>query len=67
MTRKMFAQFRLEESRYYTVTKINVISGSQKKNFLSELWRVLNSGRENGKPGIHLKAIALIDPVGDLQ
>lgn len=28
---------------------------------------MLNGGRENTKPGIHVKAIALIDSMGDLQ
>lgn len=55
--KKMFAQFGLEESRYYTVTKNNIISGSQEKNSLSLLWRMLNGGRENAYPGIHLKAL----------
>lgn len=66
--KKMFAQFGLEEeSRYYTVTKNNIISGSQKKICLSGCWRMPNSGRENARPGIHWKAIALIGTVGNLQ
>lgn len=65
--KEMFAQFGPEEeNRYYTVTKNNVISGSQKKivcQIFGGCWMVTE---KMSISGIHLKAIALIDPMGDL-
>lgn len=67
MTRKYLLSLDLKKRADITLWLKIMSSVALKKNCLSELWRMLNGGRENAKPCTHLKAIALIDPMGDSQ